>query len=193
MQQFASGTVSKQYLCVVDGVRDAKPPTSFVVDAPIQRAAVSFLREVGDNEDAESKHAFTTFEVMDEQTSANMSLLKAVPRTGRTHQIRVHAAHCGLPIIGDDLYNPKEFVYLTKTLYLNFPHIVSSCDLFVLTYFLTSVSFFKPCRSFLSFLLLIVCFAFEGVVCMTRMKTFHELGVTRRCKNMATTIRYEKA
>lgn len=37
-----------------------------------------------------------------------MSLVQAMPRTGRTHQIRVHMAHIGHPLLGDDKYNSKD-------------------------------------------------------------------------------------
>ena len=40
------------------------------------------------------------------------SLVRAVPRTGRTHQIRVHLASVGHPIVGDKIYGPNEALYL---------------------------------------------------------------------------------
>jgi 23S rRNA-/tRNA-specific pseudouridylate synthase len=48
------------------------------------------------------KEAETRFRVL--QTQAGRSLLEARPRTGRTHQIRVHLAESGCPVVGDEFY-----------------------------------------------------------------------------------------
>ena len=40
------------------------------------------------------------------------AIVRAIPRTGRTHQIRVHLAHLGHPIVGDKIYGPNEKLYL---------------------------------------------------------------------------------
>lgn len=115
MQQFLKGDVHKEYLCVVDGSRPHAIGTAFTVNANIQQHSdASFVREVGDSK-PDSKPAETTFTIVDksdeEDSSASpMMLLNAAPKTGRTHQIRVHALHHGLPIVGDDVYNPKEYV-----------------------------------------------------------------------------------
>jgi 23S rRNA pseudouridine1911/1915/1917 synthase len=42
----------------------------------------------------------------------NFSLVRAIPRTGRTHQIRVHLAEAGFPIVGDKIYGPNDRLYL---------------------------------------------------------------------------------
>lgn len=109
MKQFEQGKVKKQYLCVVDGTWMEPLGHSRIVNAPIQRHEVSFVREVGATKD-DSKPALTKFRILDKSPGSNMMLLQAAPRTGRTHQIRVHTSHSGVPIVGDDLYNPKEYV-----------------------------------------------------------------------------------
>jgi 23S rRNA pseudouridine1911/1915/1917 synthase len=40
------------------------------------------------------------------------SVVRAIPRTGRTHQIRVHLASIGYPVVGDKIYGPDEQLYL---------------------------------------------------------------------------------
>ena len=44
--------------------------------------------------------------------STNSALIRAIPRTGRTHQIRVHLSSIGHPIVGDKIYGPDEQLYL---------------------------------------------------------------------------------
>jgi 23S rRNA pseudouridine955/2504/2580 synthase len=53
--------------------------------------------------DAQGKHAQTEFRLI-EHLGARASLLEASILTGRTHQIRVHAAYCGHPVAGDEKY-----------------------------------------------------------------------------------------
>ena len=53
---------------------------------------------------ADGERARTDFEIQAVDAGAARTWLAAFPRTGRTHQIRVHAAHAGCPILGDDKY-----------------------------------------------------------------------------------------
>jgi 23S rRNA pseudouridine1911/1915/1917 synthase len=46
------------------------------------------------------------------RTEERLSVVRAIPRTGRTHQIRVHLASTGHPIVGDKVYGPDEQLYL---------------------------------------------------------------------------------
>ena len=89
-------TLTREYLALIDGVLT---PTESTIDAPIARALPSIiLRHVA----PDGKPARTHYRV--EQTDGQHSLLRLHLATGRTHQIRVHLAHLGHPLLGDDLY-----------------------------------------------------------------------------------------
>jgi len=99
-KQFAQRKAKKTYLAIVEG-----EPTNpeAIIDMPIERnprRPQSF--RVGQN----GKAAQTTYKLL--KTSNGLSLLELRPTTGRTHQLRVHLAHIGHPILGDELYGgPK--------------------------------------------------------------------------------------
>ncbi len=98
--QFQRGRVTKAYLALVDGtVNDDRG----VIDLPIGRAAGSALMSC--QADAlEPRASVTAYEVV-ERLPAH-TLVKAKPRTGRMHQIRVHLATIGHPLVGDEFYAP---------------------------------------------------------------------------------------
>ena len=74
-----------------------------VIDAPIARKPLpSLLREVH----PEGKPCVTEFEVL--QRHGSYTKLQLRPVTGRTHQLRVHCAHLGHPILGDPQYGNRE-------------------------------------------------------------------------------------
>ena len=104
----------KEYLALVWGWPDAE---EFAVDAPILRQGE---REISRIYLKRAVHpdgalAFTGFRIEQrfrDRTGARFCLVRAMPRTGRTHQIRVHLAHAGLPVVGDKIYGPDEGCYL---------------------------------------------------------------------------------
>jgi 23S rRNA pseudouridine1911/1915/1917 synthase len=105
--QFASRQVSKSYLAIVAG----DPPwTSMTIEDPMRLKPGSdsgVLMEIG-GEGAQP--AVTDVEVLSRGHRA--ALVEARPHTGRQHQIRLHLAHHGLPIIGDKLYLGGEDVFI---------------------------------------------------------------------------------
>ena len=101
-QQFKQRAVEKIYLGLVDG----KPPTrSGRVDAAIGRGRRYRKRMVilPEGKGRAARTAYHTLEAFHDHT-----LLEIKPETGRTHQIRVHMAFLGCPIVGDKVYGRRK-------------------------------------------------------------------------------------
>lgn len=98
-KQFTNRTTKKEYAALVTGVPE---PSKAKIDLPIGRnpSAPSTFRV-----DASGKSAETIYEV--QESSATRSLVALKPRTGRTHQLRVHMAYLGTPIVGDKVYGKE--------------------------------------------------------------------------------------
>lgn len=99
--------VRKTYLAVVRGLW-AGPG---IVDASLGRdllSGISSRQRVFDGPEAQT--ALTEFEPV--AFGRDVTLLRAHPRTGRMHQIRVHAAWCGHPVVGDKLYGGDPGLFL---------------------------------------------------------------------------------
>jgi 23S rRNA pseudouridine1911/1915/1917 synthase len=99
-KQFADRTVKKQYAAVVDGVPKL---TKAIIDVPIARnpSAPSTFRV-----DPKGKPALTAYEVV--ATNDRQSLVELKPKTGRTHQLRVHMRYINTPIAGDRVYGSAQ-------------------------------------------------------------------------------------
>jgi len=103
--QFKDRTVGKQYLALVDG--QVHPPTA-LIDAPIGRdprqrkkmAVIPF------GSSAHSRPAQTQYDTVTGYD--DYTLLRCELFTGRTHQIRVHLAYIGFPIVGDKVYGRRK-------------------------------------------------------------------------------------
>lgn len=106
--QFKQRKVKKEYTALVYG-QPAKPEDE--IEFAIDRSAKGFKmaalpRQRRGKPADEGRKAMTKFIVIEK--FKDFTLLKLIPETGRTHQIRVHLNAYGLPIVGDRLYKPKK-------------------------------------------------------------------------------------
>ncbi|NVZ01303.1 RluA family pseudouridine synthase [Pediococcus pentosaceus] len=95
-EQVAHHKIKKIYLAMVDGVVQAEKGT---FNQPLGLAADGIHREVRDD----GQQATTSFKVL--KRFENQTLVQVHLKTGRTHQIRVHFANAGHPLVGDQLYD----------------------------------------------------------------------------------------
>jgi 23S rRNA pseudouridine1911/1915/1917 synthase len=99
LQKFKRHEVHKGYLTLVKGKLE---PEHGVIDAPVGRHPVHRQRMAVVEGGREAKTAYRVIKYIGSYT-----LLEAMPQTGRTHQIRVHLAAIGFPVVGDRVYGVK--------------------------------------------------------------------------------------
>jgi len=131
---FRDREVQKDYVCLVDGLPSEEQihaatflgtqitcftrtkvqiltQKALLVDAPIDKDAnKKIMRRVGES----GQRSQTKFVVLALSRQHNVTLLRAMPLTGRTHQIRVHAEYAGLPIVGDNVYGRESSLYANE-------------------------------------------------------------------------------
>lgn len=110
-----AGMWEKKYQAIVEGIPE---PQEATIDAPIERIEEGNIKRTVR---PDGKRAITKYKVVEELLDS--SLLEITLLTGRTHQIRVHMAHVGHPLVSDFLYGTKsEKEYFLRCVEIKFPH-----------------------------------------------------------------------
>jgi 23S rRNA pseudouridine1911/1915/1917 synthase len=120
-EQLQQRRTKKTYLALVEGRVE---PAEAMIDAPLGRDPYNRLRQMV--RESGGREAQTTYKVL--EYLEGVTYLEASPITGRTHQIRVHFASTGHPIVGDTIYGrtsdkvPRQFLHAWR---LRLDHPVS--------------------------------------------------------------------
>lgn len=112
--------MEKEYIAIAEGVPEN---LSGVIDEPIDDSDPSACRRfVGEN----GKSSYTEYEVF--AKGDNIFAARVFPKTGRTHQIRVHFSYMGYPLCGDELYGGKRDIIGRQALHrikISFKHPIT--------------------------------------------------------------------
>ena len=101
--------IRKKYIAILCGKIDGDGSIQ-TIDTYMKRQTDSIIvRCVGASDDPDAFRAITHWRLL--FSNDDISIVEAMPETGRTHQLRVHFAHIGHPILGDDVYGkPSEYI-----------------------------------------------------------------------------------
>lgn len=100
---FAAHSGEKEYRCLVKGTPQ---PRAAIKKAYLAKDAARAVVFISDKEKPGSKEIVTEYKTL---CVGEISLVKVLLHTGRTHQIRAHMRHLGYPLLGDDVYGDREF------------------------------------------------------------------------------------
>ncbi len=118
-----SNKISKQYVAILEG---ELTENEGVIETYMKRTAESIIVRQNCAEGEGGDYALTQYYVL--ARAKGYTLILALPKTGRTHQLRVHFAGLGCPIVGDELYG-KESPLISRhalhALSLSLPHPIS--------------------------------------------------------------------
>lgn len=118
-KQMSADTIIKKYIAVVKGVIEVEVGT---INLPIGKANEGDVKRTVYDEGMAS---ITHYKVL-ERFTKGYTLIEVKLDTGRTHQIRVHMAYIGHPIVGDNLYGKEEVLLIERhalhAKYLSFKH-----------------------------------------------------------------------
>lgn len=130
-EQFKVHSITRKYIALVKGI--IKEDT-MDIDYPIGRSSKDRKKMAVTYKN--SKEAKTRIKVLKRFYNSNVTLVEATLETGRTHQIRVHMAYVGHPLVGDEVYGKKDprfkiegqmlhaktlgFIHPTKNSYIEF-------------------------------------------------------------------------
>ena len=109
LREFKARQVEKEYLALVHGLVPAKG----VIEASIQRHPFNkrkFTVIVGGRESVTAYELVKSYILKDQK----LSLVRVRPKTGRTHQIRVHFKYLGFPLVGDVIYGGRKNIQRDK-------------------------------------------------------------------------------
>jgi len=119
---FKNKRIKRKYIALVHGIIDNNKGK---IDAPIGRDKID--RKKMCVTDVNSKKAVTNFTVLDR--FKNTTLLELILETGRTHQIRVHMAYIGHPVVNDPVYSSRkcynDYGQMLHAQYLGFNHPIT--------------------------------------------------------------------
>ena len=119
-QSMKNGGIKKEYIAVLSG---PLPSNEGTIDTYIKREAESIITRTVCNEGEGGDRAITEYKVI--FSDGRHTVVSATPVTGRTHQLRLHFAHLGAAIVGDDMYGSEsEFIgrHALHARTLSFPH-----------------------------------------------------------------------